>query len=486
MKLLLISKDELVSIVKSGLVYIPIKRLIATTSGDIAAFKHKIKDTLVELCINDSNDYAIALVNSKFDSNGPLTYFDIEKIYSLDKKAHGFFNQFNPQFNCEFSDFNTDELLQKSSQLRLNKILKEEFQIEINGDLQKEFDLIAKNEKIKCLLGFKREARLKENQLSYINDIITIAMIAKPDTGGQIDENEYGCKKLEEKAAVYAYYKKGDNIAQKYYDDRISEHSELKGKEDADITVIIDLLPKIERERQQKEPGHISANLTILQYIYLQLAAIKRKSPDEFVFEKVLELFNKVKDSCKKNEAHFACKLFFEEMEYSDIYKSYYIFCEKRAAKEKEDAARNQESFLEQKVIELIGQNDSLKEQNGSLKEQIEGLRELVERSVEQNDALKKEFHDSLQSLCGKVDSLEKESKNTSSLLQKEGVEGIIGKPSLQKTETPVKQAAKATKSKTSSVGKDHGTRPAGEDLFDANSSQASQSKAPATQNSDP
>lgn len=312
----LLSKDDLIIALQNNLVCIPAERHIGIEYSDgFTPALPIIKSRLLSVAINESTDYVLAKVKTASLS---ISYLEIEEIFAFDSEAHNFFKRFNPQYKLEriAQEIGIEAIIEESSQRRISKILAAEFNVD--ADLPDKLTNLREDAYIKKLSEFKREAKLKANNVAFLNDAITIGMLVK-------DEND----------RMQNQYKDADDIAKATFEKLKTDHPQLENEQENDVAEIIKLLKQLIADKQHDSNslitklGALEKNYDLgispllVKYIYLYLKNIDTDGDNFFAI--IFELFQQLDTICSE-DAKVAYCLYLLSLPYKDIYKSYYQF----------------------------------------------------------------------------------------------------------------------------------------------------------------
>jgi hypothetical protein len=323
----LIARDELVSVIKTGVITLPsFSRVVSPSHASIEVIKSQLKEKLKTLHLNTSEDYVLSLVelnNITLGSEFNLSIFSLKKLYCFDEISLLAYSRNFSQFRFSLIDFDfcVQGIVDNTNKRRLFKILHDEFGISINTEaieFSKQVEnYLATSEKVKTLFNYKREASLNDGNKSLLNDTVTLAMINSDRDHAQSD-------------ALYQNYIAGINIAGTFVDKFVGSSEVLHEIDSIDFIDFIQAVIKIIKcEEQSKVPfitklngSDLNFDYLIFKLIYLKLKNVFRVSED---FNDLLNLHSEL-NYIAKDELNIAYILFFSKLEYSDLYTSYYEY----------------------------------------------------------------------------------------------------------------------------------------------------------------
>jgi len=325
----LIARDELVNIIKTGNIILPLlSRIVSPFDASVDVIKKQFSAKLEALNVNTSEDYVLSLIeveNVHVEAELNVSIFDFKKLYCLDNISLSAYSRIFSQlcFNIIEFDIGIEEIIENINKKRLFKILEDEMGISITSlvkELSKKVEIyLVENEKMKTLLNYKREVSLVEGNKSLLNDIVTLAMINSDKDQAMSD-------------ALFKKYIAGVNVAGTYVDNFIENNEVLREIESINfVTFIQTIINLIQCEEENKVPFITRLNGTDLNdkfnylvfgLIYLKLKITFRESEE---FNALLNLYNEL-NYIASDELNIAYILFFSKLEYSDLYTSYYEY----------------------------------------------------------------------------------------------------------------------------------------------------------------
>lgn len=396
----LISRDELVTIVKTGNIILPsFSRIVSPFDENIYAIESHIKEQLGALNVNSSEDYVLSLVEIKsirIEVEFNLSIFDLKKLYCFDDISLSAYRRNFSQFCFNLIDLDLDigGVVESSNKKRLYKILEDELGIQIDSPVSEQSEQVEnyfkKKEKVKTLINFKREASLIEGNKSLLNDTFTLAMINSNTEQANVDDH-------------YKHYIAGMNIAGRFVDHFIETTPVMYNIDSNDFPNFINTVIEVIQNEKQNESSPITKlnnleligkfDYLIFKLIYLKLRNVFRESND---FNCILNLHNELK-SIAENELNVAYILFFTKLEYSDLYTSYYEYKNLDLSNDytppksdKDKDIENLNSSLARKdeeIVELLKEKasfeESLKYANDELQETKCQLKQAIDELIE-------------------------------------------------------------------------------------------------------
>lgn len=373
----LISQDELTKILRSGKIFIPYEpREVSTYHSEDKNYLNEngvnnLKKKLLDLSINSSQDFVLSLVEisdySTLAYRVEITIFNLKKIICLDEPSSKFFKRILPQFSFNIvsssSPISIEKIIKKSNEDRIEKILSEEFYIKFNKNLEDKIISLEKESHIKIILGFKREINIKNIIPSYMNDLITIAMIAKNQSG-----------------SIHERYKSGENIAGTKFDELCEEYPFLKNfdEENGFLEFIKILSTIINTENTENTENTITRlnnsfkeasikNEIIIKLIYLRINDIFKNSNQDNEFKEIQKIYLLLKD-IHPEETQTAYILFFRKLNYSNIYTSYYNYKQPSSFDEFVENKLSDQEKIEKLEKQLKIKNEEIEKKNTIIK----------------------------------------------------------------------------------------------------------------------
>ncbi len=325
----LIARDELVNIIKTGNIILPLlSRFVSPFDANVDVIKKQFSAKLEALNVNTSEDYVLSLIevqNIHVEAELNVSIFDFKKLYCLDNLSLSAYSRIFSQlcFNIIEFDIGIEEVIENINKKRLFKILEDEMGVSITSpvkELSKQVEnYLVKNEKMKTLFNYKREVSLVEGNKSLLNDTVTLAMINS-------------VKDLAKSDILFNKYIAGINIAGAYVDKFIEENEVLRDMDSINFVTFIQTIINIIQYEEENEVPFITRlnetdlngkfNYLVFGLIYLKLKITFKESEE---FNALLNLYNKL-NSIALDELNIAYILFFSKLEYSDLYTSYYEY----------------------------------------------------------------------------------------------------------------------------------------------------------------
>lgn len=376
----LISRDELVNIVKTGNIILPsFSRIVSPFDENIDAIESHITEKLGALNVNSSEDYVLSLVevkNIRIEVEFNLSIFDLKKLYCFDDISLSAYRRNFSQFcfNLIELDLDIEDVVESSNKKRLYKILEDELGILINSPVSEQSEQVenyfTKNEKVKTLINFKREASLIEGNKSLLNDTVTLAMINSNREQVNTDNQ-------------YKKYIAGTNIAGGLVDKFIKANPAMHNIDSNSFSVFINTVIEVIQNDKHNESSLITRlnnleligkfDYLIFKLIYLKLKNVFRESDD---FNSIISLHNELK-SIAENELNVAYIIFFSKLEYSDLYTSYYEYKKLSLSNNYVPPQSDENKKIESLKIQLKSREEEFKallEENSTLKSKVSNL----------------------------------------------------------------------------------------------------------------